>query len=58
MLIFINIKYLKIFKTTQKDSFQKTASDILQDQKMLHIKINNHFYLDVLDIMDTKTLKI
>ena len=36
---------------------KQIASEILQNGNMLGIKINNHFYKYVLDIIDTKTYK-
>ena len=46
-----------ILNNIKKEITKQSVSEILQNRNMLPIKINNHFYNYVLDIINTKTYK-
>ena len=46
-----------ILNNIKKEITKQSVSEILQNRNMLPIKINNHFYNYVLDIITTKTYK-
>ena len=46
-----------ISNNLKKKILKQIASEILQNGNMLHIKVNNLFYIYILDIIDTKTYK-
>ena len=48
---------IRIILNHKKDIIKQSVSEILQNRNMLPIKINNHFYNYVLDIINTKIYK-